>query len=211
MARQLWVRPNTPFSGVLRTVYGVIVAEGSPNFKITLLTSSSHRISSAARSQIKTAKITYAKCELDSHADTTVAGSNCVVLHYTDKECDVTPYRDDYQPVSNIPIVTAATAQQSPSTGQIYILVFNEALWMGDSMETTLVNPNQLRYYGTQVQDNPASELPLSIITEDNEFSMDLTMAGTIVCADTFTVRYTPVYVRTLIRIPYLEPYKYIE
>ena len=155
--------------------------------RISLLTSSSRRISSAARSQIKTAEITYAKYELDSHADTTVAGSNCVVLHYTGKECDVTPYRDDYQPVSNIPIVTAATAWQSPSTGQTYILVFNEALWMGDSMETTLVNPNQLRHYGTQVQDNPVSELPLSIITEDNEFSMDLAMAGTIVCADTFT------------------------
>ena len=155
--------------------------------RISLLTSSSSRISSAKRSTPKSANITYAKCELDSHADTTVAGSNCVVLHYTGKECDVTPYRDDYQLVSNIPIVTAATAWQSPSTGQIYILVFNEALWMGDSMETTLVNPNQLRHYGTQVQDNPTSELPLSIITEDNEFSMDLTMAGTIVCADTFT------------------------
>ena len=155
--------------------------------RISLLTSSTRRISSAKRSQSTTAKIIYAKCELDSHADTTVAGSNCVILHYTGKECDVTPYRDDYQPVSNIPIVTAATAWQSPSTGQTYILVFNEALWMGDSMETTLVNPNQLRHYGTQVQDNPMSELPLSIITEDNEFSMDLTMAGTIVCADTFT------------------------
>ena len=37
--------------------------------RILLLTSSSRLISSAARSQIKTAKITYAKCELDSHAD----------------------------------------------------------------------------------------------------------------------------------------------
>ena len=155
--------------------------------RISLLTSSSRRISSTTKSQSKTAKITYAKCELDSHADTTVAGSNCVILSYTGKECDVTPYRDDYQPVSNIPIVSAATAWQSPSTGQTYILFFNEALWMGDSMETTLVNPNQLRHYGTQVQDNPTSKLPLSIITEDNEFSMDLTMSGTIVCADTFT------------------------
>ena len=54
-------------------------------------------------------------------------------------------------------------------------------------MDSTLVNPNQLRHYGTEVQDNPMSDLPLSIITEDNEFSMNLTMAGTIVYADTFT------------------------
>ena len=154
--------------------------------QISLLTSSTRRISSTAKSQ-PTTSIVYAKCELDSHADTTVAGSNCVVLHYTGKECDVTPYRDDYQPVTNIPIVTAATAWQSPSTGQIYILVFNEALWMGESMESTLINPNQLRHFGTEVQDNPTSKLPLSIITEDTEFSMNLSMAGTIVYADTFT------------------------
>ena len=62
--------------------------------QISLLTSTSRRISSARQSHSKPA-ITYAKCELDSHADTTVAGSNCVILHYTGKECDVTPYRDD--------------------------------------------------------------------------------------------------------------------
>jgi len=99
----------------------------------------------------------------------------------------VSPYRDDYTPVTNVPIVNAATAWQSPNTGQTYVLVFNESLWMGDSMDTTLVNPNQLRHYGTQVQDNPMSEFPLSIITEDNEFSMELMMQGTIIYADTHT------------------------
>ena len=98
------------------------------SIQISVLTSSTHRISSTAKSK-PTTPIVYAKCELDSHADTTVAGSNCVVLSYTGKECDVTPYRDDYQPVQNIPIVSAATAWQSPTTGQTYILVFNEALW----------------------------------------------------------------------------------
>jgi hypothetical protein len=58
---------------------------------------------------------------------------------------------------------------------------------MGDSMDTTLVNPNQLRHYGIQVQDNPMSQLPLSIITEDSEFSMELMMTGTIIYADTHT------------------------
>ena len=58
---------------------------------------------------------------------------------------------------------------------------------MGDSIDTTLVNPNQLRHYGTQVQDNPMSQLPLSIITEDSEFCMELMMNGTIIYADTHT------------------------
>ena len=128
---------------------------------------------------------TYGKCELDSHADTIVAGSNCVILQYTGKECDVAPYRDDYESISNVPIVHAATAWQSKETGQTYILVFNEALWMGNTMDHTLINPNQLRHHGTKVQDNPMSDHPLSIITDDNEFCMELTMSGTIVFATT--------------------------
>ena len=132
-------------------------------------------------------KTTYGKCELDSHADTVVAGSNCVILNYTGKVCDVSPYCDEYTTVTNIPIVNATTAWQSSHTGQTYILVFNESVWMGDSMDTTLVNPNQLRHYGTQVQDNPMSQLPLAIITEDSAFSMELMMKGTIIYADTHT------------------------
>ena len=54
-------------------------------------------------------------------------------------------------------------------------------------MQTSLINPNQLRHYGVQVQDNPTSHLPLSIVTEDYDFSMNLTMAGTIVYAETHT------------------------
>ena len=50
------------------------------------------------------------RCELDSHADTIVAGSNCIILNYTGQVCDVSPYRDDYAPVSDVPIVKAATA-----------------------------------------------------------------------------------------------------
>ena len=99
----------------------------------------------------QTPEVVYGKCESDSHADTIAAGANCVVLNYTGKGCDVSPYRDDYEAVKNAPIVNAATAWQSHQTGQTYILVFNEALWMGDSMDNTLFNPNQLRHYGTKV------------------------------------------------------------
>lgn len=115
-----------------------------------------------------------------------MAGHNCIILNYTGKECDVSPYREDYDAIKNVPIVTAATAWQSPITGQTYILVFNEAIWMGDHMDYTLLNPNQLRHYGVRVQDDPTSPYPLSIITEDNKFCMELSMAGTIVYAQTY-------------------------
>ena len=79
-------------------------------------------------------------------------------MEYTGKVCDVSPYTDDYEAVQNVPIVHAATAWQSPVTGQTYILVFHEVLWMGDSLENTLFNPNQLRHFGTKVQDNPMDD-----------------------------------------------------
>ena len=59
----------------------------------------------------------------------------------------MSPYRDDYASIKNVPIVQAATAYQSPYTGQVYILILNEALWMGYSMKNTQINPNQIRRY----------------------------------------------------------------
>jgi hypothetical protein len=52
-------------------------------------------------------------------------------------------------------------------------------------MKTSLINPNQLRHFGVQVQDKPTSHLPLSIVTEDHDFSMNMTMARTIVYTET--------------------------
>ena len=58
---------------------------------------------------------------------------------------------------------------------------------MGNHMDHSLINPNQLRYYGIKVQDKPMLENALSIITKNNEFCMELAMAGTVVYAETFT------------------------
>ena len=52
----------------------------------------------------------------------------------------------------------------------------HEALYVRDTLDHTLVNPNQLRHYGTQVQDKVMSEITLSIITEDREFNMEISM-----------------------------------
>ena len=58
---------------------------------------------------------------------------------------------------------------------------------MGETLDHTLVNPNQLRHYGIRVQYNPVLESPLSIITEDGEFSTKLSMEGTILFSKTDT------------------------
>jgi hypothetical protein len=116
-----------------------------------------------------------------------VAGSNCIIIHYTGKECDVTPYTDAYEAIKSVPIVQAATAYDNPETGECTMLILKEAIWMGDKMDHTLVNPNQLRSFGITVQDNPFSEAPTFIATEGNEFTMPLSSKGTVLGVSTRT------------------------
>ena len=49
------------------------------------------------------------RSELDSHADTTVAGKYYVTLRYIYISCDVAPFSDKYTPIKDVPIVSAAT------------------------------------------------------------------------------------------------------
>ena len=115
--------------------------------------------------------------ELDSHADTVVLGSNAVVLHYMGN--------NEYEAISNVPVVHAATLWTDQNDNQRYILVFNEALWMGDTLPHSLINPNQLRAYGMLVQDNPFSRDPLVIEPPNNNITIPLSTLGTIIYVDT--------------------------
>ena len=124
------------------------------------------------------------RIELDSHADTIVLGANCVVLSHTGQTCEVMPYSDTYKAITDVPVVTGATLWTSPHDGDEYILIFNEALWMGDTLQHTLVNPNQLRAYGTTVQDNPFASSPL-IFDPPNGPVIPLTTMGTIIYCTT--------------------------
>ena len=119
--------------------------------------------------------------ELDSHADTIVLGRNAIVMHYTNRECDVAPYSDSFEPIRNVPIVTGATAVTSTTTGETLILIFNEAIWMGQHLDHSLINPNQLRHHGVTVQDNPYSGTSLHLASPDAEFVMPMQADGTTI------------------------------
>jgi hypothetical protein len=117
------------------------------------------------------------KLELDSHADTTVAGKNCVAISFTDRACKVQPYSDSYEPIDNVPIATVATGYTAKN-GLNYIIILPEALYMPD-LDHSLVNPNQLRHFGTTVHDNPFHTMePMRITSPDNEFTACLESAG---------------------------------
>eukprot|EP00536_Pseudo-nitzschia_multiseries_P005282 jgi/Psemu1/12156/gm1.12156_g len=86
-------------------------------------------------------------CELDSHADTTAAGSNMVLLNpdQITTHVDVAPFSEEYKPIKKIPIESCATAWISPTSGQVYITVFHQALYFGNKLKNSLICPNQVR------------------------------------------------------------------
>ena len=125
-------------------------------------------ISSAQNTQNTSSELVYGRSELDNHANTTVAGRNCIPIWHTERSCDVAPFSDTYQPMKDVAIVLAATGFTSASGNQ-YILIFHECLYMPE-LSHTLINPNQLRHFHTQVQDNPYAKEPMSIISPDGDF-----------------------------------------
>ena len=99
---------------------------------------------------------------MDSHADTCVAGSNCVVLEFTGRHATVEAYSPDY-PSKQVPIATVATAYDCPTSGASYVLIINEALYFGDNLTFSLLCPNQLRDNGIHVDERHRSHASDSI------------------------------------------------
>ena len=86
---------------------------------VSYLSTGERRTISSSTSKARSDAIIYGLCEIDNYADTIVAGSNYIVLSFTGQECNVTPYRDDYESVYNVPIANVATAWQCLNTGQM--------------------------------------------------------------------------------------------
>ena len=67
------------------------------------------------------------RSELDSHADTTVGGSNCVLLYAGNETATVHSFSEESKPFKNVPIGTIATAWVDPKTSETFILEFPES------------------------------------------------------------------------------------
>ena len=79
--------------------------------------------------------------------------------------CYVAPFSDTYEPMKDVAIISTAIGFTS-TTGRQYIIVFHECLYMPE-LSHTLINPNQLCNFQTEVQDNPYAMDPMSIISPD--------------------------------------------
>ena len=77
------------------------------------------------------------------------------MLEYTTRTADVYPYDNSYEPLTNVPIVTGATAWTDTVTSITYILIFNESLFYGTKLDHSLLNPNQVRHNDIDFWDNP--------------------------------------------------------
>jgi hypothetical protein len=126
---------------------------------------------------------TVARCEMDSHAETCVAGPNFNILEFTGEQCDIKPY----DPITNVSVVNAATAFTDESTGdETVILRFNQALWYGNWMKMSLINPNQLRpCYGVTVPDDPTDSTRAFGITVEDDVYGPFKMEGMTVYFET--------------------------
>ena len=132
--------------------------------------------------EVKYENVVYGQTELESHSDTIVLENNSIILGYNNRECEVPPYTDSNESIKRVPIVQGDTRYTSPVTGQRSILIFNEALWLRDQTEHTLVKPNQLRHYGLIVRDDPYnSEEPIHIDTKNGDFLMPLLSDVTVI------------------------------
>lgn len=137
------------------------------------------RIAKASSKVKEPAAGTVALNETDSNADTCCLGQNFIVLSYTNRTADVFPYDSSYQPITNVPIVTGATAWDCPSTGSTYILVIHEGLYYGSTLDHSLINPNQIRHNGIDLWDNPFDPAHCLCIDIDRGPFIPLSITGT--------------------------------
>ena len=94
----------------------------------------SQRTETTKISVVNSIHIQEGRLELDSHADTCVAGATWKVMEFTGVVCDVYPYSDRYKPLKQVPVVEAVTAYNHLA-GETLILVLAQALYLGDQQE----------------------------------------------------------------------------
>ena len=67
---------------------------------------------------------------------------------------DRTCFYDDFESIKDVPIGTVATVF-CDEHGARHALIIHEALYFGNDMDHSLINPNQIRHYGISVSDDP--------------------------------------------------------
>lgn len=131
------------------------------------------------------------RIELDTHADTCVAGKNYRLLEEPSEYVNVSPFSEEYQAIQDVPVATVGTAYTCPRTGETVILVGHQHLYFGDRMDHSLWNPNQVRHHDGKVYDCPKQfdlDSPFTIELKDEldaTFEIPLSLNGVVQYFDT--------------------------
>lgn len=128
---------------------------------------------------------TECRTELDSHADSPVLGKHASILFQTDKTISVAPFSDSLGILPEVPVAHGAVAYDCPYSGQTFILVINNALYIPE-MECNLLPPIALRMHGLQVDECPKflarrpTDSTHSITLSDPKLCLPLSLYGSI-------------------------------
>lgn len=92
------------------------------------------------------------RSELDSHANMVVLGKNAFIFESTGRTCNVHAYDPSLGSSQGVPIVDGAIAYDCRYTGQTFILIARNALYV-PTMENNLIPPFIMREGGLTVND----------------------------------------------------------
>jgi hypothetical protein len=127
------------------------------------------------------------RTELDSHANMIVLGKYAFIFESTNRSCTVTPFSTELGVAENVPIVDGAIAYDDEYSGQTYILLMRNALYI-PSMDINLIPPFIMRAGGVFVNDipkihctNPTSS-DHSISFHNSPLRIPLHLHGTFSC-----------------------------
>jgi hypothetical protein len=124
------------------------------------------------------------RSELDSHANMIVLGKFSFIFESTGQTCSVIPFSKDLGVAENVPVVDGAIAYDDPFTGQVYILICRNALYI-PSMDNNLLPPFILRAGGVRLNDVPKihctnpRNIDHSISFENHDLIIPLQLHGT--------------------------------
>jgi len=106
------------------------------------------------------------------------------VMEFTGNICEVTPFLESYEPINEILVAWCGTVWMSPHTGKEYLLMCHQMLRFGTTLPHSLLNLNQIRAYGIDVNDNPFD--PVSDFgIQSNEAFIPFDTTGTVVHFET--------------------------
>jgi hypothetical protein len=105
-------------------------------------------------------------------------------LETTGEFCDVSPFLGTYKPVTEIPLARCCTVWTDQSDSSEHLLVGDQMLWFGTQLPHSLINPNQLRAYGLNVNDDPFDNSRKFGINSEHLF-IPFDTTGTVVHFDT--------------------------